>query len=57
MLAEIQYLDYVFKSGRIVRDIVSWENLEGGQESSHHSGEIYRQRVRDYLESIRTSSE
>lgn len=31
---------------------MSWENLEGGQESSHHSGEIYRQRVRDYLESM-----
>lgn len=30
---------------------MSWENLEGGQESSHHTGEIYRQRVEEYLES------
>lgn len=29
---------------------MSWENLEGDQESSHHSGEAYRQRVKDYLE-------
>jgi len=30
---------------------VSWENLEGGQESSQHSGEAYRNRVEEYLES------
>jgi hypothetical protein len=29
---------------------VAFENLEGAQESSHHSGEMYRRRVRDYLE-------
>lgn len=29
---------------------MSWENLEGDQESSHHSGEAYRQRVKEYLE-------
>lgn len=29
---------------------MSFENLEGTQESSHHSGEVYRRRVRDYLE-------
>lgn len=30
---------------------MSWENLEGGQEASQHSGEAYRQRVEEYLES------
>lgn len=30
--------------------VVAFENLEGAQESSHHSGEMYRRRVRDYLE-------
>jgi len=29
---------------------VSWENLEGEQESSQHSGEAYRQQVKEYLE-------
>lgn len=29
---------------------MSYENLEGGQEASHHSGEAYRRQVRDYLE-------
>lgn len=29
---------------------MAFENLEGAQESSHHSGEKYRRRVRDYLE-------
>lgn len=29
---------------------MSFENLEGAQESSHHSGEKYRRQVRDYLE-------
>lgn len=31
--------------------IVSWENLEGGAESSHHSGAVYVNRVEEYLES------
>lgn len=30
---------------------MSWENLEGGQESSQHKGEVYRRRVEEYLES------
>lgn len=30
---------------------MSWENLEGGQEASQHSGEAYRRRVEEYLES------
>lgn len=29
---------------------MSWENLEGEQESSQHSGEAYRQQVKEYLE-------
>lgn len=31
---------------------MSWENLEGGAESSHHSGAMYVNRVEDYLESM-----
>lgn len=30
---------------------MSWENLAGGQEASHHSGEAYRRKVEEYLES------
>lgn len=35
----------------VICTLVSWENLEGGQESSQHKGEAYRQRVEKYLES------
>lgn len=31
---------------------MSWDNLEGGQESSHHSGAVYADQVEEYLESM-----